>query len=202
MKTSTIYKIQSKIRPNKFYIGSAIDIKNRWSKHLSMLRKGAHKNAKLQNHYNKYGEEDLILIIIEPCFPEFLIIREQYYLDTLNPWFNICKKAGSSLGIKRSKEFKEKMRNRIFTLEHRKKLSNWQKGIPKSGNLLKIMELNWIKMKGNSYNLGNHHSEETKKLIGSYRKGKKLTESHKQHMREAWIIRKQKLNHDKNIDYV
>ena len=109
MKSSGIYKIQSLIKPEKYYIGSAVNFNRRWNHHLHRLRHNEH-NPKLQNHYNKYGEKDLIFIIIEPCLVEFLIAREQYYIDTLNPMFNINIKAESSLGLKRSKESNEKNR--------------------------------------------------------------------------------------------
>lgn len=95
---SGIYKIQSKIKPERIYIGSAYDFKERKRTHLKRLRynklnnitKGA--SPKLQYHFNKYGEDDLIFILIEQVdwiSKENLLIREQYYLDTLKPWFNI-----------------------------------------------------------------------------------------------------------------
>ena len=40
-----------------------------------------------------------------------LLEREQYYLNTLNPEYNILKQAGSSLGFKLSQETKIKMSN-------------------------------------------------------------------------------------------
>lgn len=100
MKISAIYKIQSIIHPDRIYVGSAINIKKRWWNHLSDLKKNRHHSIILQNHYNKYGKSDLIFIIIEPCLPEFLIIREQYHVDTLNPYFNVCKTVSHSGGMK------------------------------------------------------------------------------------------------------
>ena len=47
-----IYKIESKIKPNQIYIGSAVNVRVRWSNHLSKLNKNKHENPKLQNHYN------------------------------------------------------------------------------------------------------------------------------------------------------
>lgn len=181
MKISCIYKIQSQLKPEKIYIGSAVDIKNRWSKHLTMLRKGTHKNSKLQNHYNKYNEEDFVLIIIEPCFPEFLTIREQYYLDKLNPSFNICKIAGSSLGVKRSEAFKEKMRNRIFTPEHREKLSAWQTGIPKTEESKRI---------NSESNKGRKDSDEIKANKRKAQNREGVGENKRKLMLKFWINKK------------
>ena len=109
MQSSGIYKIESKINPKKFYIGSSVSLRYRWGKHLSQLREHKHHSRKLQFHYNKYGEDDLVFIIIEPCFREFLVIREQYYLDKFKPFFNCNPKAESPLGIKRTEETKRRM---------------------------------------------------------------------------------------------
>jgi hypothetical protein len=57
-------------------------------------------------------------------FKEVLIEREQHYLDELDPFFNICKVAGSVLGVKHSKET-------------RRKMSKAQKGKKKSHSLKK-----------------------------------------------------------------
>ncbi len=143
MKISGIYKIQSILKPERCYIGSAVYIKKRWNEHLKGLRFNRHENKKLQRHYDKYSEADLVFVILEPCFPEFLLIREQFYLDTLNPYFNICKVAGSQLGCKRSKETCLKMgkwqEGRIFTEEHKENIGKagkgripWNKGLKMS----------------------------------------------------------------------
>lgn len=132
MKISAIYKIQSKSQPDRFYIGSSVDVKDRWRCHLKELKKNKHHAPKLQRHFNKYQEEDLVFIIIEPCFPEFLTIREQYYIDTLKPYFNSLLTAGSCLGVKRSKETCERISNskkgHKMSDEFRKKRSEYMKG--------------------------------------------------------------------------
>lgn len=50
----------------------------------------------------KYGNLSFKLEILENCDPNILIEREQYYLDLLNPEYNILKKAGSLLGFRHS----------------------------------------------------------------------------------------------------
>jgi len=109
VRVSGIYQIQSKIHPERVYIGSAVNTQRRRVEHLKDLRKGVHVNIKLQNHFNKYGEQDFQFSLILECAKDFLIQREQYYIDTLNPWFNICKIAGSMLGFKFSDESKHIM---------------------------------------------------------------------------------------------
>ena len=50
-----IYKITNTIN-NQIYIGSAIDIKDRWRCHKRDLLKYKHYNKKLQHAWNKYGK--------------------------------------------------------------------------------------------------------------------------------------------------
>lgn len=145
-----IYKIQSKTLPDRIYIGSAVDVTKRWRLHMIQLSKGTHHSCKLQNHVKKHKIEDLVFSIIEPCFSFKLVDREQSYLNSLKPYFNTCKIAGSALGRKMSDESKRKLSNSrkgiVFTDEHRKKLSDAKKG--KSG-----------------FFKGHKHSEETKELL-------------------------------------
>ena len=128
MKISGIYKIQSIVKPERFYIGSGVNIRHRWACHLHDLRKNKHHSPKLQNHYHKYGEEDLVLIIIEPCFPQFLTMREQAYIDSLKPWFNICPVAGSILGLKRPSVALKMIGNKNGVGKRGKSHEPWNKG--------------------------------------------------------------------------
>lgn len=105
---SGIYKISSRKR-GKIYVGSAINLRRRRNEHLSSLRRNVHRNDHLQKHFNKHGENDLHFEILEECAIAFLIKREQHYLDSLNPDFNVCLIASSSLGVKHSEEFKKKI---------------------------------------------------------------------------------------------
>jgi group I intron endonuclease len=52
----------------------------------------------------KQGYSNFNLEILEYCDPKDLIKREQYYIDLLNPEYNILKKAGSPLGFKHREE--------------------------------------------------------------------------------------------------
>lgn len=107
---SGIYQITSKIKPERFYIGSAVNISERWRLHLQHLKKGDHHSSKLQSHYNKYGLSDLQFSILIGCDKENLIANEQFFIDSYNPWFNMRPKAESNLGMVVSKETREKQR--------------------------------------------------------------------------------------------
>lgn len=111
MKKSGIYKIQSIAEPEKFYIGSSVNIQSRKRQHFSMLKLNKHDATYLQNYYNKHGKESLVFHIIEECCQEKLTQREQYYIDILNPIFNSRKNAESNYGHKFSEEVKQNMSN-------------------------------------------------------------------------------------------
>ena len=94
-----VYKIDIN---GKIYVGSTSrDFSMRWSAHLYALRKGTHFNPHIQNAYNKYGESSLKFSVLEVVeTPKEVISFEQKYIDDLEPEYNICKVAGSMLGVK------------------------------------------------------------------------------------------------------
>lgn len=105
-KAAGIYSITSKVN-GKRYIGSSNRICVRWTQHLQKLKSNNHHNTYLQNHYNKYGENDLLFAVVEVVergdlslqdFKSLLLEREQAYLDNWEEChFNIQKIAVSSL---------------------------------------------------------------------------------------------------------
>ena len=79
-----------------------------------------HKNRLLQAHYNEYGRSDLVFEILEGgLLKSELIQREQFYIDTINPYFNICRIAGSGKGIYRiGKPVMQFTENGVFIKEY------------------------------------------------------------------------------------
>jgi group I intron endonuclease len=59
-----IYKIINVIN-NKFYVGSAVDLKRRKTRHFSELRTGKHNNRHLQAAWVKYGEQAFVFVVVE-----------------------------------------------------------------------------------------------------------------------------------------
>lgn len=92
-----IYKIKNKVN-HKVYIGESVDIKARWSKHRSDLRKGTHHSKYLQTDWNRYGEKAFKFSVVERFwFTRFankdkikimLLLREAYYMDKYNALMN------------------------------------------------------------------------------------------------------------------
>ncbi|MFA7361913.1 MAG: NUMOD3 domain-containing DNA-binding protein [Candidatus Kapaibacterium sp.] len=152
---SGIYKITSKITGH-YYIGSAVCLNIRRNQHNWRLNKGVHHNIKMQSYCNKYGIDDFEFNVLEHCDKELLISREQYYIDLLKPELNISPTAANTLGVPCSEKTKikigeansgtkswwygkhhteehkkymsEKMKNRSFSEETRKKMSLSKQG--------------------------------------------------------------------------
>lgn len=146
-KISGIYGIRSISHPERVYLGSSINLKERIREHKKKLETNRHENSRLQNHYNKYGKNDLVFEIIIKCDTDSTIKTEQTFIDLYKPWFNILHTAGSPSGYRHSNETKIKMgniqRGRRHTEETRRKISNANKG-------------------ENNFNWGKHPSAKTK----------------------------------------
>lgn len=104
----------------KRYIGSSKNIQSRIYKHRSLLRNNKHNNKHLQNAFNKYGEENFRVIILEETLFEDLTVIEQFYIDNFKSEYNITK---------------EVVRNTPTKLS-RKKHSETKKSLFKTGKLL------------------------------------------------------------------
>lgn len=93
IQKSGVYTITNIIN-NRIYVGFASNMMKRKGQHFAKLRKRIHENERLQNSFNKYGEENFVFDVIERCEIEFLDSLEHYWaywLDTHNPeiGFNI-----------------------------------------------------------------------------------------------------------------
>ena len=84
-----IYMIVNLLNNHK-YIGSSVNIKRRLEVHRSNLRHNHHDNPHLQNAWNKYGEDNFVFNILERCSKDERFEREQYYVNSIKPEYNIC----------------------------------------------------------------------------------------------------------------
>ena len=111
---NVIYEIKN-LLTGKVYVGSSIQYETRKRRHLAKLKRGTHHSTHLQNSWNVYGNDNFefkILEIVDSV--DNLIDREQHYMDYFNSYddnygYNICKVAGSSIGIEHTEETKKKM---------------------------------------------------------------------------------------------
>ena len=152
-----IYQIQSNIKPERIYIGSSVNIRVRWNKHLTDLRLNKNSSPKMQYHYNKYGQSDLVFSILLICDKIDLLKREQEYIDKFNPYFNIYKIAGSPLGSKRTDEMKKNI-SKIMTGKHhtedtKQKMRDNHRGMTGKRQSAESNRKNSIKNKGRVFSL-------------------------------------------------
>lgn len=145
---------------NKKYIGSATRLKERWRNHRTLLRRNKHFNSHLQYAWNKYGEECFEFKVLEFVenfnnlnLTEILIEKEELYIQNNKSndrlfGYNSRIKCNSSLGVKWTKEQREKLSKsklgkyselqkqaRIENGKKRagkpnKEISNWWKNLP------------------------------------------------------------------------
>lgn len=153
-----IYKISSKKKPERIYIGSTKDVNLRKQFHLSQLKHKRHHSQKLQRHYDKYGANDLIFTIIISCDESELIEKEQFFIDVFNPYFNGCMIAGSRRNYVCSEETKKKIKisKSNISEETREKLRKSHTGLKQSPETVE---------KRASKNRGQKRSEETCKIL-------------------------------------
>lgn len=87
------------IPTGNIYIGGSFELRQRILAHIRLLRNGQHHNPYLQSAWDKYGEAAFLITVEEECSRAQLTEREQYYLDTLQPFapahFNITRDASN-----------------------------------------------------------------------------------------------------------
>jgi len=106
LNKSGVYRWTNKVN-GKIYIGSSINLANRLKQYYGK-RLASLKNVSLiYKALLKYGHTNFTLEILEYCNKQDSIKREQYYIDLLEPEYNIFSIAGSPLGRKLSLEIKK-----------------------------------------------------------------------------------------------
>jgi group I intron endonuclease len=166
-----IYQILN-LTNNKKYIGSSANyLSRRKATHLYYLRKNCHPNIYLQRAWNKYGEQNFRFEILEKCEPDKCIEREQYYIDTIKPEYNILPIANSRLGKRHSSLVRKKISLALKGIAKPKRSDNHKKNLSLSligntnGQSNKGRNNHWMKGNtfGNKFKKGHiYHSHELK----------------------------------------
>jgi group I intron endonuclease len=137
------------IESGKRYVGSTLNINIRMKNYYNINHLERNKTMKICNALRFHGYSAFNLSIIEYINIEnlskseskdLILRREQYYLDTLAPEYNILKIAGSRQGSSHLEETIQKMKDAkkgsTHSLEARLKISEGNKGkllnIPKT----------------------------------------------------------------------
>ena len=113
LKISGIYCIIN-IKNSKKYIGSSKNIRQRLWVHRAELRHNKHENSHLQNAWNKYGEHNFDYYILEKCEESLLLEKEQLYIDTINPEYNMNKETQRPPCTKESRIKQSNTRKKLY----------------------------------------------------------------------------------------
>ena len=191
MLDSGVYYIRNIVN-NKQYIGSSINLRERWRKHRESLKRNDHGNSYLQRAWNLHGENAFEWGVLEYCDVGMLLIREKV-------WMDYYKTTDEIFGYNLSLIPGAPMMGRHHSLESCKKMSLSRIGnknrlgiphSPESRLKMSIARKKWklspetvegirLRMKGNKYCLGRHRTEEEKHRISIGHLGKKATEETK-----------------------
>lgn len=124
-----VYMIKSMIN-GKFYIGSTtMPLMKRVWHHISSLRAGTHKNFHLQRSYDKHGESNFEVFILENTEKSKTLKREQFWIDNSqsSDLFNINLLASGTPDMS-----KETIKKRAATMRRKyasgEIVSNFHKG--------------------------------------------------------------------------
>jgi group I intron endonuclease len=103
---SGVYCIRH-IHSKTIYIGSSVNLKERWRAHRKAFQRGDHHNLHLQRAWNKYGEAAFEFIALGMYPKDQIEAQEQEWIDTLAPRYNISRVVGSRKGVANRKEHNE-----------------------------------------------------------------------------------------------
>lgn len=215
---SGIYEIVN-LNNGKRYVGSAVNLSKRWGVHRSALNNGKHVNLHLQRSWTASGARAFAFAVIEYCEKPVLIEREQHHIDALKPEYNICSKAGSTLGVRRSAEqllrasaahrglkhsaetrakISDVQRGRVHSAETRAKMSAAARGKKKSTETRARMSAAALgrtisveqRAKIANSKRGSVHSSKTRSKMSASALGRKKSEETRANMRAAWKRRR------------
>ena len=108
----------------KVYIGSSANMAHRCDTHIKRLTAHKHENSYLQNAWDKYGADAFEFVVVEIVAPALRIEREQYWLDTIQPYdrcigFNVSLSAAAPMaGRKHSEVTRNRLRETSSRYRH------------------------------------------------------------------------------------
>lgn len=158
---SGIYRITNAVN-GKFYIGSAVNLSKRFSKHRYELKNGKHKSRTLSAAWIKHGESAFRFEVLLICSTQDLLFYEQRVMDALKPQYNLRLIAASNFGLKQTAEIIAKRIAHQFGNQH----------------TLGYRHTDETKARMSLARTGVPHSPEWKENIARAKRGKALTPEH------------------------
>lgn len=184
-KIPCIYQIR-RIETGDCYVGSTSNRNERWGAHRRDLNKGKHHAPRMQNAWTKHGSEAFEFVMLEVCdgighdLKQVLKVREDHWIETLRPTYNVLAAAYSALGFKQPRE----------SVERRAAL---QRGVKRPAELVeriaakhrgKIMPREAVERTA-AANRGRKHTAESIAKMRAALLGRKKSPEHVEAMRKA-----------------
>lgn len=199
-----IYGLRNKVN-GKWYIGQSHNILERWNAAYRYAK--CKKQPKIFSAIKKYGYDSFDKIVLEECSEDQCALdsKEEYWIkqyDSVNNGYN-CR-TGGSYGGKFSPDSKKRMSiaklgtKRIFSEEHRRRISEAKKGKPNGREGTKWTEeqrnkimatSNQRKEKVSKKLKGIVFTEERRRNISKALTGKKLSKETKQKIRASLLAK-------------
>jgi group I intron endonuclease len=168
-----IYEIVNRVT-GKRYIGSAVHLENRWREHQKHLRRTSHHSRHLQSSWKKHGAAAFYFKPLLLCLPSDLLFFEQRAFDVLKPEYNISPTAGSSLGVRFTKQTRDKIAAKA--IGRKRSAESVEAGASKLRGVKRAPE-RIVYLIGNKHAVGTKHSEEWKRANSERHKGRKHPKS-------------------------
>ena len=140
-----------------YYVGQSRDIRTRFRKHKQGLKNGKHSNKRLVNNWMKYGESSFKFEPVELCSTE--------ELDDCEAWW-LSEMVGHPRVFNICRDPSSPNRGRKFSREYKEKMSS-----------LFVGDKNPF--------FGKKHTEEARTKISKAATGRKISDAHKDAVREA-----------------
>ena len=172
---SGIYMFTNK-ETKDFYTGQSRNLYNRFLNYFNPAYLKRERNSRIGRALLKYDYSNFSLSILEYCDKADLNSREQYYIDKLNPIYNILKIVGAHVEtFTHSKETKKKISDALKKIRT-SEASPWF-GRTRSEETKATMSLKKLGENNNMY--GKNHTEDTKDLMRQKALGRKHSEETK-----------------------
>lgn len=164
-----VYQITCTVNAKR-YIGSSVDIKERWGQHRCDLVSKRHVNKHLQNVWNKHGGGCFRWEVVEVVWDENILLEtEQEWLDAALPELNIAKCVSAPMLGKKA------------SVDHKRKISEALKGRTsnRKGSKMSLASRRKISksLKGNTYSKGKVATEETKRKMRESQRRRRMREN-------------------------
>jgi len=171
-----VYQIRNIIN-EKVYIGSSLNIDERFKKHKQTLRRNKHHNIHLQRAWNKYGESNFIFeVLIVLKKKNKLLKTEQNYIDNSDKKYNIAETATATYDYKHTKSTKKKISEFAKSRTGSKNPFYGKKVTEEMKRKARITLGDKLTGKNNPF-YGKKHSKKTLKLLSKKLIGRKMPKS-------------------------